>query len=326
MVLICVVLLSASVSIIVYNATRSRELDGIKDRANIIAEFLNNSSRHSDDFRFSYFDPDGARVTLIAYDGTVLLDNKENPARMDNHSDREEFREAINTGRGESIRYSTTLGLDTYYYAIRLANGDVLRVSKTMDRIAGVFSNVFLSLIGITILVLIIAGILSSRLTKSILKPFDDISFDGDNKGVYDELIPYVRKIDQQKSEIASQIVMLQNRAEAIEAITENMNEGLILVDSAGIILAINKSALEFFSSKDPTGKDLTGKDLIGRNILHIHRDQEFQECVKKCLSGENVELSVHRGGKVLNVYFSPVHDYEITGGVILFQDISEKT
>ena len=313
-VLLCAVMLSASVSLIIYNVTRNREMAGIKDRAYMIAEILNSTGTQNIPLNFSYYDAEGTRITIISYDGTVLLDNKANPETLDNHSDREEFREALQTGRGESMRYSATLSTETYYYAIRLLNGDVLRISKTMDRVIGVFTNVLLSTAGVTILVLIIAAILASRLTKSIIDPLNKIDFDNKNSGVYDELIPFVRKINQQKSKIANQVKMLQSRADTIDTIISNMNEGLVLIDYSGIILSLNRSALGI----------LGGNDLIGRNILHIYRDAEFQRGVNKCLSGKNNTLPIERDGKMYQVYFSPVKDYEITGGVIFFQDTSE--
>ena len=320
LVLLCALILSASVSMIVYNATRNREIDSVKDRANIAAELLNNTAEQDISFNFSYYDAEGARITVIAYDGTVLIDNKANPETLDNHGDREEFREAIQNGRGESTRYSATLDSETYYYAIRLNNGNVLRVSKTLDRIAGVFTNVVLAITGATALVLILAAVLAHRLTKSIVEPLNRIDFDGDNTDVYDELIPFVRKINQQKSEIKNQVVMLQNRADTIDAITLYMNEGLILIDKEGVLLAINKSALSIIG-----GKELVGKGLVGKNILHLRRDTDFQDAVKMCLSGVNAECTIEHDGKNYNVYFSPVRDYEITGGIILFHDISEK-
>jgi len=309
-------MLTASVSIIVYNATRVREITSIKDRANLVAEILNNAVEQNLSFNYSNFNADAARITIISYDGTVLLDNKANPATLENHADREEFKEALENGWGESMRFSATNNTDTYYYAIRLSSGNVLRISKTVDRITGVFTDVLLSLTGITITVLIIAGILAGRLTKSIINPLNNIDFDTDNPPAYDELSPFMRKIDRQKSEIANQVTMLKNRAETIDAITGSMKEGLVLMDKDGIMLSVNKSA---------TGI-LGGDNLVGMNILHVNRDAGFQKGVEECLSGKNIEIAFNKDGKSYNVFFSPVHDYEITGGVILFCDSKEKS
>ena len=314
-VLLCALMISASVSIIVYNATRDKEMHSIRDRAVLVAEILNNTDPQNLSFHFSGYDPDGARITLIAYDGTVLFDNKANPANLANHSDREEFQEAVKNGRGESMRHSETINSDTYYYAIRLNNGNVLRISKTMDRISGVFTDVLLSITGITVVVLILSGILAGRLTKRIIDPLNKVDFDKDNHDIYDELVPYVRKISQQRSEIADKISMLNDRADMVDTIIGNMKEGLVLIDKTGVILSINKSASNI----------LGGGDLIGVNIQHADRDIDFQSCVKECLSGVSSEITIRRNEKIYDVYFNPVQDYEITGGVILFQKEKKK-
>ena len=316
LILLCALLLSAAVSGIVYHAIRNREVAAIKDRASLAAGLLNNVTTGS---RFSDYishDADAARITVIAADGAVLLDNKAAAESLENHGDREEFRQALQNGHGEATRYSSTLGADTYYYAIRLDDGNVLRVSKTMGRIAGVFTAVLPAIAFVTALVLLLANAVARRLTRNIIGPLSSIDFDGENPSVYDELLPYVKKIDQQKREIDGQIALLKNRADTIEAITGSMKGGLILIDKTGVMLAVNKSASDIFREK--------GMD--GKNILHICRDIDFGQGVHQCLSGANTEIVFERGGKIYDVFFSPVHDGdEITGGVILFRDISER-
>jgi len=316
LILLCALLLSASVSSIVYNAIRNREMDAIKDRAILAADLLNKAVDVVNFYDYVNHDIDVARITIIAPDGTVLLDNKAVAASLENHGDRYEFRQALQTGHGEATRYSSTLGADTYYYAIRLDDGNVLRVSKTMSRISGVFTAMLPAIAGVTLLVLILANIVARRLTRNILAPLNSIDFDGDNQNIYDELLPYVKKIDQQKREITQQIALLQNRADTIEAITGNMKEGFILIDKGGVILSVNKSASEIFREKD----------MAGQNILHACRDMDFQAGVKKCLSGTNADIIFQHGGKIYDVFFSHVRDSDkITGGVIFLLDISDK-
>jgi len=316
LILLCALLLSASVSGVVYNAIRNGEMAAIKDRANLAADLLNNASGITGFYDFLNHGADAARVTIIAPDGAVTLDNKSKAAYLENHGDREEFIQAVQTGRGETIRYSSTLNEETYYYAIRLNDGNVLRVSKTTSRLAGVFMAVLPAIAGVAALVLIVANALARRLTRKIIDPLNSIDFDGGNANVYEELLPYIKKIDQQKSEIAKQIALLKNRADTIEVITGNMKEGLILVDKTGIILAVNKSALDVFSLED----------MAGKNILHICRDTEFHAGVKACLSGIDTEILYKRENKMYNSYFSSVFDGKaLNGGVIFLLDISEK-
>ena len=317
LILLSALLLSASVSVIVYNTIRNREISAVRDRAVLAADLLNSSITNGFEFAdYQNLNPDTARITVIAPDGTVLLDNKAVAAFLENHADRDEFQQALQSGRGEAMRYSSTLSEETYYYAIRLDNGNVLRVSKTMSRISGVFIAVLPAIAGVTLLVLLLANVVARRLTRNILDPLTSIDFDGDNRHVYDELLPYVKKIDRQKKKLAEQMALLKNRADTIEAITGNMKEGFILIDKAGIMLSVNKSASDIFREKE----------MAGQNILHVCRDIKFQDGVKRCLFGGDVEIIYERGGKVYDVFFSHVRDGDrISGGVIFLLDISDR-
>ena len=256
------------------------------------------------------------RITIIDETGEVTFDNMADPAEMDNHLDRPEVAEALRSGFGESKRYSETLGEVTRYYATRLAGGTVLRVAVTTRSAADFlyrFVPVFLFCLALAACFAMVAA---RRLTRSITAPINSIDLDAPELTEYEELLPLMRKIAEQKREIAAQIAALQTRADTIGAITASMREGLILVDSAGIVLAANKSALEIFGESD----------MAQRSILHICRDMEFQQGVKTCLSDVNAELSFMRAGRAYNVFFSPVRGGGgIGGGVILFFDITER-
>ncbi|MCL2003205.1 MAG: ATP-binding protein [Oscillospiraceae bacterium] len=318
LILLCSLLLSASVSGIMYYVIVNQEKAAIKDRAVLAADILNRGMDGSEGRYADYVnrDSDAARLTIIAPDGTVLLDNKAAATSMENHGDREEFSLAIQIGRGESTRYSGTLGASTYYYAIRLDDGNVLRVSMTVSSIVGTFTAILFTIAAVTVLVLLIANFAARRLARNILRPLSEIDFDGDNAAVYDELIPYAKKIDQQKREIAAQIAALKNRTDTIEVITGNMKEGLVLIDGAGSVLIANKSASKVFRESD----------MMQKSILHICRDIDFAQGVKQCLAGMGAELEMERGGNVYSVYFSPVRNGgEFNGGAILLFDITER-
>ena len=314
LILLCAILLAASVSTVIYTAIKNTEMAGVRDRAVLTADLLNQGLGTSDRSYADYanYNADTARITIISPDGTVLLDNKTTVSTMDNHSDREEFIEALQTGEGEITRYSETLKADTYFYAIRLDDGNVLRVSMTMSNITQVFSNVVNIIALTTVFVLLIAMLIAHRLTTNIVAPLEKIDFSGENIVTYDELIPYMRKIDRQKREINEQVTALQNRANTIEDITSHMREGLILLDHDGTVLAANKSVSELFG------------ETIGSPILSVCRDIEFQKGVKLCLSGEIIEILFERDDKIYSVHFSPAHN-DIGGAVILFFDVTAR-
>jgi len=318
LILLSILLLSASVSVIFFNVNQNQEKAAVRDRAVLAADLLNRGVGGADVFYNDYanYNADTARVTVVAPNGTVLLDNKADAASLENHGGREEIQQALQAGSGEITRYSITAGYDTYYYAVLLDDGNVLRVSKTMSHINKVFSAVWPAIAAVTVLVLLLANMLARRLTRKILIPLNWIDFEGDNTAAYDELVPYMKKINQQKHEIAAQMTALRSRADTIEIITGNMKEGLILIDRAGTTLIANKSAAELFREEQMEQK----------HILNICRNMEFQQGVKECLSGGNAEIIFEQDEKTYNVYFSPAQGHDgLTGGVILFFDVTER-
>jgi len=254
------------------------------------------------------------RVSIIDAQGTVIFDNIADPTTMENHLDRPEVRDALQSIRGESERFSETLGETTRYYAVRMADGNVLRLAFTTENMAR-FMRQFVPIVVICLilaawLALLAAGWLTNRITG----PINSMDLNAPELTKYEELLPFMKKITAQKREIAEKIAALNNRADTISAITENMREGLILLDHNGIVLTYNKSTLDIFD------------DVERKNILHVCRDVEFQHGVKQCISGKNAEIVFERGDKIYNVYFSPVNNEVDTGGaVVLFFDVTER-
>ena len=314
LILLSAVLLAVSLSAVVYGVTLSREKAAIRDRAVLVADLLDRALPPAAQPYRDYVNHDSgtARITIIAPDGTVLLDNKNIANDMENHIDREEFVAALADGRGESVRYSETLRADTYFYAIRLTDGNVLRVSNTMSKITGVIGDIIPAIVAITVLVLLIATFAAPRLAQGIIRPLEGIDFDGDNTAIYDELIPFVKKIRQQRQEIDEQISALENRAAVIEDITSHMREGLIMLGGDGTVLSANRSVAALFG------------DAGGKNILGVCRDIEFQQGVKSCLAGTGGEMLLTRDGRTYSVHFDPAR-IDGGGAVILFFDVTAR-
>ena len=316
LVLPCALLLLVSLSLLFHRAAKDQELAAIKDYAVVLSELLDNGV--TGDFRFSDYSgagPDSIRLTVVAPDGTVLTDSKAAAQTMENHSGRPEVAQALQTGAGESLRYSETLWNDMYYYAVRLGDGSVLRVSRAVGGIAGVFAVTLPVAAAVTVLILVIANLAAHRLTEHVIKPLESIDYSGENAAPYDELLPYVESIERQKREINEKMAELAQRADTIEAITGNMKEGLILIDSKASTITANKSA-----------RDIFGGNMEQRNIMHLYRDADFQDAVRRCLDGQNVEMQLERGGRTYSVFLSPVSSGEAShGAIILFHDATER-
>lgn len=259
------------------------------------------------------------RVTLIAPDGTVLFDNFADPATMENHLNRPEVQQALTTGVGEAARMSATIGHQTFYHAVRLDNGSVLRVANTAD---SVYASI-LSLVPITILAIVLIAVLSAIVagwrTKHIIKPINLINLDDPlQNDVYGELSPLLTRIEKQHRKIHTQMEELQKKQDEFSAITGNMSEGLILLNKSGTVISINKSAARLY------GID---KDYVGKDILTVDRSLPVQELIKEASSGKHAEATVDISGRSYHFVANPVLSSGQVGGTILLAfDITERS
>jgi two-component system phosphate regulon sensor histidine kinase PhoR len=253
------------------------------------------------------------RVSIIDTDGTVLYDNAVEAEILENHADREEVRAVWASGFGESHRFSDTLKRETYYYAVELPNGCILRIAKTTGTFFSLFERALPAVFSVLICVVVICYIAAGSLTSRIVKPLNAVRLDDEITAPYDELTPFVRAIEKQRKQIAENLVALQERSDTINAIMENMSEGAALLDRRGTILSANKSVLRIFGANTP---------MEGKNILELMRDSTLLECAHSALSGNRNEIDLERAGRNYRVYFSPVTD---NGAVLLFLDITEK-
>ena len=252
------------------------------------------------------------RVTMISESGDVIFDNQADSSEMDNHMTRPEVIAALEHGSGESERYSATLRETTYYYAVRLNDGSILRLALTTD---SVYANIY-RLIPVVIICLLVSALLAflvaKRLTKHITAPINSINLDDPDVGNYDELLPLVKRMEAQKQEIAAKVSELKNREDTLENITENMQEGLLLLDNTGTVITANRSALLILNTDEAQGK----------NIVEVCRDSDFIEKMRESGSGHRTESVLRREDRIYNAYFNPVHEAEGKAGtVILLMD-----
>ena len=257
------------------------------------------------------------RLTLVAADGTVLYDTEAESAAMDNHKDREEIREAFNSGIGESERYSDTLTLKMIYRAERLADGSVLRISATQDSVVALLIDVLFPMIVIIILALILSAFLARWLSKSIVKPLNtlDLENPADND-VYEELSPMLTKINKQHKQISKQMRELKKRADELEQIMTSMNEGLVLLDKSGGVISMNLGAKKLFG---------TDESSIGQDFLTVDRSLKMSRAVENALSGKHSEFREQRGGSEYQFGISSIESGGKTiGAVIICFDVSE--
>lgn len=259
------------------------------------------------------------RITLIDRNGSVIFDNKADAAKMENHAGREEVKEALKDGTGYAVRRSETLGISSCYYAIKLQNGNILRVADTELSAGAVILQLLPPIAAIALLAFVLALVLASVISKKILKPINSVDLDSpETLSGYDELAPFVSKINSQRRRINRQIAELQGRRREFEAIAENMNEGLLLTDTKGHILTHNSSIRRFFGVQD---------DINGQNILTLNRSEVFREVFENIRESRHYENTITLGGMCYEVTANPVFDENNTpcGAVILVVDVTEK-
>ena len=262
--------------------------------------------------------PNDCRVTWVAADGTVLWDNREDPARMENHADRLEVHEALLLGRGHAARYSDTLSQKTLYYALRLSDGSVLRVSDTQYSVWMLVLQALQPVALVMVLAFCLALWLAGRLARQLVEPINavDLNDPGDEID-YEELAPLVGKLRSQKRQISRQMEDLRRGREEFAAITENMSEGLLIIDRETRVLSHNAAALRLLDARAPGEED---------SVLALNREPGFRRCVEEALAGRRREELLEREDTCCRVLANPVEqDGAVTGAVLIVLDVTEK-
>lgn len=308
-----VVLLASFVLItgVLYEYFSNKQMDQLNMQTHLAAQGVESAGA---DY-FNDMDIDGCRITWIAADGTVLYDSQAQQSGMENHADREEVQQALKTGHGESMRYSTTLMERQLYSADRLPDGTVVRISDMqytpLTLILGMIQPVI-------IIALLLSLFLASRMSKRIVKPLNELSLDNaDRIETYPELEPLTDKLRSQQHQLREQETELRRRRDEFEAATGNMTEGLVLLNEQGSVLSINRSATHIL---------YISRYCIGKDIRAVSAVPQLRELAEKALGGEHCEAHVCLGGVSYRLYASPVTSGDkVTGAVLLMLDTTEK-
>lgn len=263
--------------------------------------------------------PENSRITWVAADGTVLFDNWEDPAAMENHAGREEIRTALLLGHGTAARYSDTLAQKTVYYALRLRDGSVLRLSDAQYSVWLLVLQAMQPVALAALLAVCLAFWLAGRVSRQLVAPINAI--DPDDPGdemEYEELAPLVGKLRSQNRRIQKQVEDLRRWREEFAAITENMSEGLLVIDRETRVLSHNAAALRLLGAEAPEGE--------GGSVLALNREEGFRRCVEEALAGRRREELLERDGVCRRILASPVEqDGVLTGAVLIVLDVTEK-
>ena len=261
---------------------------------------------------------DRYRLTWIAADGSVIYDTKTDAESLENHASRAEVSQALTTGTGESTRYSSTLMEKTMYYAQRLDDGTVLRISISRATVGMIAVGMIQPLLIVLIVALILSGLLARRLSRRIVDPLNSLDLEHPlDNDAYEELSPLLKRIHRQHVEIQTQLRELCEKTDEFTQITGSMREGLVLLDEHGSILSINAAAQTLF------GADA---QCVGRDFLTIERSHEISAAIQAAVTDGHSEVRAERAGRVYQFDISRItSDGKLLGTVILAFDNTEQ-
>lgn len=257
------------------------------------------------------------RITLIGKDGNVVFDSEISDT-LENHKEREEYKKAVKNGTGEAIRYSKSTGKKTYNYAVKMADGNVLRLSAEYNS----FFQVMLTAVHPALAVLLFAGTLSILLSmwtaRTIMRPINLLDLDSLEKiDSYTELNPLWSRLQQQNEKIGKQMKELRKKQQEFRTLTENMQEGLLMLNSRKEVVSYNPAVIHFF------GAGIV-KRVMGK--LYIRDDSEIYGMMERAFSGERNEQLLELGNKRYQIIATPIkRENGIRGAVILTFDVTEK-
>ena len=265
--------------------------------------------------------PDGQRrFTWIAADGSVIYDTKADTDSLENHSDREEFKAALETGAGESVRYSNTLMQKTMYAARRLDDGTVLRVSVSTATVGALLLGVTQPMLAVLAAALILSAILAKHISRRVVAPLNELDLEhplDDSNAAYEELAPVLGRINRQRSQINSQLRELRRRTDEFAQVTGSMREGLVLLNEQGYILSMNPAARNIFAVEG---------DCAGKDFLTVDRSCDMSAAVRSAMESGHGRLHERHGGRIYQVDVSRIDsDGAAIGTVILVFDVTEQ-
>ena len=261
---------------------------------------------------------DQYRITWLRADGAVLYDTQADAESMENHAQRQEVQQALATGEGESSRYSATLLQKTVYYAKRLPDGTVLRLSAIRVTAGVLMLNMLQPILLVLAAALILSGVLASRLARRITEPLNRLDLEHPlENDTYEELAPLLRRMEHQRRQIDRQMDELRRRSEEFEQITGSMSEGLVLLDEAGVILSINPAARRLLDAAE---------NCVGQDILTVDRDVALSDALHQAAEQGHSEFRGQRNGREYQFDVTRIQSEGRTAGtVLLVFDVTER-
>ncbi len=314
MTAVSVIITAVMISLVIYRKNYNEMKSMIRAEAEYISQAID-----TEDINYleSVKNVTPSRITWIDSNGNVIYDSA--GENLSNHSNRPEIIDAVKNGSGESSRLSETFSEQTYYYAVKLTNGTILRMSDTTSSLYhDIFSALPYTVIVIAIII-ILAIIVSNNETEKIIKPINELDLDNPSNNLkYDELAPLLRRIEKQNSDIEKYISELKAKQVEFETVTENMSEGLIIINQKSTILSCNKSAVAILGGGE--------YNYISKSVFDLNHSKNFVDAVENAVVGKHDETALTINNRSYMVITNPVKHFDkISGAVIIIIDVTEK-
>lgn len=300
---------------VLYNHFTTVQFNQLRVETALAAHAVDNEGIHYFDQLDDTMD---CRITWIDTDGTVLYDNRSDSESMENHLEREEVRLALESGYGQSMRFSDTQMEQYIYAAERLHDGTVLRLSTARSSILSLMLEVSRHIILIVAIILVLAMTLARRLAKNIVHPLNELNLDNPMSGEnYEELKPLLRRIDSQQRQLQGQSAELKRKQREFDTVIRNMNEGLVLMNAHCSVLTMNDAAARIMGLP---------RAMVGINFLDLTQAAGMKNLIGRGLEGSRSEDIQELSGKVYQIDASPVRSGGMVSGLVLLMiDITEK-
>lgn len=278
------------------------------------------------------------RITVIDIEGEVIAETHDDPLDMENHLQREEIKEAIQTGEGQEIRYSETLNLELLYYAIPFEIGEeqtaYLRLAMPVQEVTSVYKNIMAIIIAGFVLAFIVIVFLATKITNQITYPIEDAQKVAKQLAKGDFSARTFEPVDRGAGELNRSINVLaenlekitktyETQQERLETLIENMGSGLLFINEKGHITLVNRSFKEIFQEDTDLWLDQLYYDVI--------RHKKVVSFVQKILLTEEkqrkqIKLPMNIEIRHFDVYGAPIigSDHKRNGAVLVFHDITE--
>ena len=250
------------------------------------------------------------RITWMDASGSVLYDTSAED--LPNQSGLAEVQAAMETGSGKATRKSDSDGAMYLYYALRMENGEIVRLSMPIRAVQAALSMIS-PVFWVLILVLTLTGALSSRAAQQIIRPINELDLDHPEKSrEYPELSPLITRMQEQRLTIDEQLETLHRRQQEFTALTDSMSEGFLLLDKNGKVRSANACARQLLP-------ELAQEDAM-------LEDAQTKSAAEQALSGEHSELDLQQNGRSWRLIASPVRSHgKVVGAVLLWMDVTER-